>query len=121
MTIIEKIDIPQISLSQQKITDFIELSIELRDNSVVYTAKFYADEPIDDKDEGLGWQNNFNSFKCIASKTAISGIEKDFLKDTKKWAVYIMVSGFNNDIKVYFKRESEAESLFDKLHKWLYE
>lgn len=121
MTIIEKIIIPSIDLENQKVTDFTELSLEIRDNSVLYAARFYADEPVDTNDKELGWHNVFNSFKCIAGKNNIAGIEKSWLSHAKKWAVYILVSGFSNDLKMYFKRESEADEVFNKLHKWLYE
>lgn len=121
MTVIEKINIPRIDLENQKITEFMELSLELRNNSVAFITKFYADEPVNADDKDLGWENIFNSFKVIASKDKISGIEKSWLKDAKKWGIYILVTGFTNDIKVYLKREREAEEVFDKLHKWLYE
>ena len=120
MKVIEKIHIPRIDLENQKITEFIELYLEIRDNSVSYTARFYADEPKDEDDKNLGWENVFNSFCLVASKDKISGIEKAWLKESKKWTVYIFVTGFANDIKTYFKRESEAEALYQKLHNWLY-
>jgi hypothetical protein len=121
MIFIEKINIPQIDLENQKITESIELSIEIRDNSIVYTGRFYADEPKDTEDKNLGWENVFNSFRLVAAKDKISGIEKNWLPKAKRWTVYIFVDGIAADIKVYFKRESEAETFFDKLHKWLYE
>lgn len=120
MKVIDKIHIPQLDLENQKITDFTELSLEIRDNSVLYTARFYAEEPIDEDDKSLGWENVFNAFSLVASKDKISGIEKCWLKVAKKWGVYIFVSGFDNDIKAYFKRESEAEAVYQKLHNWLY-
>lgn len=121
MTFIEKIAIPSTDLKNQKITDFTELSLEIRDNSVMYTARFYADEPKSEEDKELGWENIFNSFKTVASKQNIAGVEISWLDHAKKWSVLIIVSGFNNDIKTYFKREGEAQNVFDKLHKWLYE
>lgn len=121
MTVIEKINIPQLNLENQKVTESIELSIEIRNNSIVYTGKFYADEPKDTEDKGLGWENVFNSFRLVAAKDKISGIEKSWVTNSKKWIVYIFVDGIASDIKVYFKRESEAEEFFHKLHKWLYE
>jgi hypothetical protein len=121
MTTIDKIDIAAIDLENQKITDFTELSLDIRDNSVVYTARFYADEPVDTNDKELGWHNVFNSFKVTAAKKNIAGIEKSWVSNAKKWAVYIFVDGFANDLKMYFKREGEAQTVFDKLHKWLYE
>lgn len=121
MIAVEKITIPSLDLLNQKITDFTELTLEIRDNSVMYTARFYADEPISEEDKGLGWENVFNSFKTVASKQNIAGLEISWLNHAKKWSVLIIVSGFNNDIKMYFKREGEAQNVFDKLHKWLYE
>lgn len=121
MTVLEKIDIPSIDLENQKITDFTELSLEIRDNSVAYTVRFYANEPIDENDKGLGWENVFNRFNLVASKANIAGIEINWLAHAKRWSVLILVNGFQNDIKMYFKREGEAQSVFDKLHKWLYE
>lgn len=121
MTIVEKINIPSTDLENQKITDFTELSLEIRDHSVIYTARFYADEPVDINDKGLGWENVFNSFKTVASKQNVAGLEISWLNHAKKWTVIIIVNGFNNDIKMYFKREGEAQNVFDKLHKWLYE
>lgn len=116
-----KIDIPAIDLENQKITDFTELSLVIRDNCVEYTARFYADEPKDENDKELGWHNVFNAFRLIAKKENIAGIEINWLNHAKKWSVLILVNGFSNDIKMYFKREGEAQSVFDKLYKWLYE
>lgn len=121
MIVIEKISIPNLDLENQKVTDLTELSLEIRGNSVMYTARFYADEPKDENDKELGWENVFNSFKIVAAKENIAGIEISWLHRAKKWSVLILVNGFSNDIKIYFKRESEALSLFEKLHKWLYE
>lgn len=121
MIVIEKINIPQLNLENQKVTESIELSIEIRNNCIIYTGKFFADEPKDVEDKGLGWENVFNSFRLVAAKDKISGIEKSWLPNAKKWIVYIFVDGIAADIKVYFKREGETEVFFDKLHKWLYE
>lgn len=121
MNILEKISLSSIDLENQKITDFTELSLEIRDSSVMYTARFYADEPKDENDKELGWQNVFNAFRLVASKSKIAGLELCWLDHAKKWKVLILVNGFQNDIKMYFKREGEAQSVFDKLHKWLYE
>lgn len=121
MTVIEKIDVPALNLENQKITDFTELSLEIRDNSIAYTVRLYADEPKSEDDKELGWENVFNSFKTVAAKQNIAGIEISWLNHAKKWSVLIIINGFNNDIKMYFKREGEAQNVFDKLHKWLYE
>lgn len=121
MKIIDKINIPRIDLENQKITDLTELSIEIRENSVCFIGRFYADEPIDANDKNLGWEQVFNCFKVVASKQNIAGIEKSWRHQAKKWGIFIFVNGFSNDITFYFKRESDAEEMFGKLHNWLYE
>lgn len=123
MTVIEKINIPALDLQNQIITDtdLAELSLEIRDNSVMYSVQLYADEPKSENDKALGWENVFNSFKTVASKHNVAGLEISWLNHATKWSVFIIVSGFNNDIKMYFESESEAQNVFDKLHKWLYE
>lgn len=84
MTVIEKINIPSTDLKNQKITDFTELSLEIRENSVMYTARFYADEPKSEEDNQLGWENVFNSFKTVASKQNIAGLKISWLSHAKK-------------------------------------
>lgn len=120
MKVIERIDIKPIELENQKIKECTEFYLELRDDNILYACRFYADEPKDENDKTLGWESIFNCFTTVARKSSIAGIEKVYTK-YKYWGVYIMVNGFANDMKIFFKRESEAQELFDKLHKWLYE
>lgn len=121
MTLIEKINIEPVNLEDQKISDFTELYIEIRDNSLLYCCRFYADEPNNIEDKSLGWSNVFNRFRTAATKSNIAGIELQYLPKAKKWGVYIMVNGFASDMKLFFKKEAEANTVYDKLHAWLYE
>lgn len=121
MTFIEKINIAPVNLEDQKITEFTDLFIEIRDNSLFYSCRFYADEPINPDDKSLGWKNVFNAVQVVAAKERISGLEKSFIPNTNHWGVYILVLGFAQDMKVFFKKESEAAIIFNKLHAWLYE
>lgn len=121
MTVLERIDIAPVDLEDQKITEFKELYLEIRDNSLFYSCKFYADEPKDPEDKAIGWKNLFNRVQNVAAKEKIAGIEKSFIPNTNHWGVYVMVTGFAQEIRVFFKKENEATVVFDKLHKWLYE
>lgn len=121
MIIYERINIEPVSLEDQKITESAELFIEIRENSLFYSCRFYADEPNNPDDKELGWSNVFNRFKTTASKNKISGIELSYLSKAKKWGVYIVVNGFANDMKLFFKKEADANDVYDKLHTWLYE
>jgi hypothetical protein len=121
MTVIDKINIAPVNLEDQKITEFSEIFLEIRDNSLYYSCKFYADEPKDPEDKTLGWKNLYNRVQVVASKEHICGLEKSFIANTNHWGVYALVDGFAQEIRVFFKKENEATAVFDKLHKWLYE
>lgn len=113
-----KIPIIPIKLENQNPTEIQECFIELYPTYLLYQIRFFADEPVDENDKSLGVQSVFNSFKTIALKKNVAGIEKQFTQ-SKRWAVYIMISGFAGDIKVFFKKESEADEFFEKIEKWL--
>lgn len=121
MIVIEKINISPVSLEEQKITEFREIYLEIRDNSLFYSCNFYADEPVDPEDKAMGWKNAFNRVQVVAAKDKISGLEKSFISNTNHWGVYTLVTGFAQEIRVFFKKESEATEVFNKLHQWLYE
>jgi len=114
----EKISIKPIELRNQRPTDIKDCFIELFDDHLRYRVCFYADEPIINDDTESGWEQSYNDFDITAMKRSISGVEKSFTKD-KKWGVYILVSGFSNDIKVYSKTQTVAQQLFDKIYNWL--
>lgn len=120
MIVIDRINIKPIELENQKIKECTEFYLELRDNSIEYCGRFYADEPNDENDKSLGWDSVFNCFKTVARKSNVAGIEKTYTK-YNYWGIYITISGFASDMKLFFKRESEAQEVFDKLHTWLYE
>lgn len=114
----EKIAITPIQLKNQKPTDIKESFLELHDNHVYYHIEFYADEPKDDNDFDLGWENVYNKYDIIALKKSVAGLEKSFTKD-KKWGIYIILFGFTNDLKVYFRSETAAQQFYDKIYNWL--
>lgn len=114
----EKIVFTPIPLKFQKPTDVRDCYLELLDGRCKYYAEFYADEPIIADDADSGFHSVYNKYEIVALKRNIAGIEKSFTSD-KKWVVYIIVSGFNSDIKVFFKLQSQAQELFDKIENWL--
>lgn len=81
--------------------------------------EFFANEPVIDDDDLSGWKEGvYNYFNIISMKDKISGLEQSFTKD-KKWAVYILVTGFAQDLKAFFNKRSEAEELFETIQNWL--
>lgn len=114
----ERISIQLIDLKNQRPTNIEECYIELLEDHLRYKVIFWADEPIIYNDIESGWEPVLNDYDIVAMKEKISGVEKSYTKD-KKWAVYIIITGFANDIKVYSKSKTTATILFDKIHNWL--
>lgn len=115
---IKRLPVTPITLKYQKPTEIKDSFIELFDNYLYFKLEFFADEPIIDDDLESGWESVYNSFEWTVLKKNISGLEKSQTKD-KKWKVLIVISGFANDLKVYFKSQTAAQELFDKLEDWL--
>jgi len=116
----EKLPITLIPLKNQKPTDIKESWLELSDNHLVYHVDFWADEPKDNNDHDLGWEPVYNKYDILVLKKNIAGLEKSFTAD-KKWGIYIIVSGFTNDVKCYSRSETSAQALYDKIFNWLLE
>lgn len=116
----DRISIQPIELRNQRPTEIREGFIEFFTSHLRYKIEFFADEPIIENDLDSGWERVHNSYDIIALKKSISGVEKSITKD-KKWGIYIMVDGFANDIKVYFRSQSASQQLFDKVNNWLTE
>lgn len=124
MKILETISLVPTNLSRQKPTHLLEGRMELRDNSIYYVLKFYADEtsvedPIlrEDKDQ---WEQVFNSFEITALKDKIAGIEKGWCPDSEVWRVTMCIMGFYKDINTYFDNEDIAQKFYDILTDYLF-
>ena len=115
----EKIPIIPIALEYQKPTEIQDCFVEFHEKYLYYRMRFFADEPVIDEDKDSGWSNRFNSFDTYVDKEKISGIERCFTTN-KKWGVYIIISGFATDLKIFFKKENEAVEFADKIVKWLF-
>lgn len=115
----KRINITPIKLSNQEPTEVRECYIEIHEKYLHFRMEFFANEPIiqDDPDSGLK-EGVYNFFNTIAIKEKISGLEQSFTAD-KKWVVYIIVTGFAQDIKMYFTKRSESEHAFEELNNWL--
>ena len=114
----DKIIINPIELTYQKPTDIRDCYIELFPDHLYFRLEFWADEPIIDNDPASGWESILSSYEWVAMKRNVAGIEKCFTHD-KKWGVFVIVAGFTNDLKTYYKRQSDAQIVFSKLQEWL--
>ncbi len=114
---VERIEIKQVDLEHQKNYDVKHSFIELYDDKFHFVIKFIAEERNPENPE-LGWVKGITAFDNFANKEHITGIEKWYVEKTKVWGIMLCVMGYSYDLKMYFKKESEAEIIFNKLVKW---
>ncbi len=115
----QRIEITPVNLKAQRPIEVNKFFIELAEDHLRYVLDFLASEPKDKTDETLGWEDVKNNFDVIALKKCIAGLEKSWSTWNKKWCVVIIITGFQNDLSVYFKKEEEAAALQDKIFKWV--
>lgn len=93
--------------------------IELFDNYLEFSADFIADEPKDAEDKSLGLTQTINFFKIVAVKGRIAGVEYSLTISGKRYVLVIMVTGFSEDIKVYYKEKMDGMEVYNKIKNWL--
>lgn len=114
------IEIKPMHLRNQKMSEDGELRLEFFDSYFKYIGNFYADEPTDREDHSLGWDMVYNYFEVVADKKCVSGFEKSWSHLNEHWSVYIFINGMNDDIKLFFKTQKEADAVMEKLINYLY-
>ena len=114
----EKIEFEIVSLENQKPTNVRGSHIELHEKYLRYYCDFNADEPVDDEDHALGWEDVITFLDCKALKSAISVVERCYIEKTKRWAVHIVITGTAQDLKVFFKKRKDSEEFEEKLMTW---
>ena len=115
------IDIKPMHLRNQKMSNDGELRLEFYDGYFKYIGNFYADEPKDREDHSLGWETVYNYFEVVVDKRFVAAYEKAWAHSYEHWSIYISVNGMNDDIKLFFKTQKEADAVMDKLTHYLYD
>jgi hypothetical protein len=114
----EKIDIKLLELEKQKNVEQKHCFIELRTNSLIYEHSFVAEEPEDYDHPELKWETVNNFLRLTIYKPAITALEFCWMDGSKHWKVLMAAKGINGDVRVYFKKKSEAQIFHDKIEKW---
>ena len=114
-----KIKITPIELKNQKPTEVGECFVELSDDRFVYKMDFIADEWVDNDDHSLGNEIVKNKFTATIRKEFIVGVEVGY-SYSKVWFVLIVVNGYSQDVKIYFRTEGVAQDLSNKILEWLF-
>ncbi len=115
-----RIDIIPLKLENQiPIGEDGALWVELHVDYIKMRHEFTASEPKDIEDKSLGWEVVRNSYELFAFKKFIVGVEREWISNGKKWAIYIMVEGKSTDIKWYYRTEAKATETFNIIQDWL--
>ena len=115
------------SLRNQVIRKTYDAFVELHEDRMHYKVKFKADEPKDREDESLGWEEVNTCWERIVFKERISGVEIEYIQATanndnkeNRWCVVICMTGFKDDIKVFFEKEPPAREFLKQISDWLF-
>jgi hypothetical protein len=124
-----KIQLKAVKLTKQIITKITEFHLELHEKNpsdpasgwgetFEYIACFEATEFVNPDDELMGVKSAITHFKVFGYKKDVVAIEISFVEHANVWLVALVANGFSNDIKMYFKKQEEAESVYEILKKW---
>ncbi len=116
----ERIDIKQFDLENEKVTEAIQLSIELHDRFLIYEAEYYSEVPVSDDDHSMGWKNVYNKFRIKIKRPLFISVEFHWLDLRELYKVEIEARGYSNTLKFYFKTEKEAENVYQKLDNYIF-
>lgn len=122
-----KLPFKLISLENQEIVEAKEAYLELLDDHLLWITHFIAEEPINIDDKMMGSREVENCWRVLVLKSNAVGVDKILthaedpengsLKYT--WKIMISIMGMNDDIRMYFKKESEAEDFYQKISAWI--
>jgi hypothetical protein len=110
----DKITLELCSLSKQRVLEQREYEFDLCENHFSLRLRFKAEEP-SQIDEEMPWIEVDNDFEMVYPRRKFAGIEKVWLQEDKRWKIVISIDGVGSDIKIYFKRQAECETVFKQL------
>lgn len=110
-----KIVLPICSLERQKVTTEVESYLVLENDFLEFKLEFQA-EVKDDDTEIWRPENAFLNF--FTAREKVVGVELAWLEDAKRWKITILVMP-DNEIKIYFKKRTDAEPVFEKVTNYI--
>ncbi len=119
---IEKIDIKQFDLHNEKVTEPVNLYIEFGNDYLMYVAEYYGEQPkAEDKDDHtLGWEPIYQNFKIKVKRECFVSVEINWNNKREMWQVELEASGYPNTIKFYFQTERDAQVVYKKLDEYVF-
>jgi len=119
---IEKINIGQFDMANEKVLHTMHLYIELTDHYFRYAGKYLASHPVADNpdDHSLGWHEvNVNFDLKIKRECAVS-LEKNWVQKRQFYDIEIEFLGYSHTVKVYFERAKDMLEVYHKLDEYIF-
>lgn len=117
---IDIIRIKPISLSRQRVVEFERCELTLNQEHALYVIQFLAEEPANDEDEMLCWNERMIKDMCAFRKSSVAAIDLHYNSGEEKHTIYISINGMAEDIKLWFENEEEAKGVFTKIGNWVF-
>ena len=117
----EQIEFKMIDLEFEKYIEQKECYVCLHENFFEYKVRYLAETPKDKDETPLIWENEATYYHRFVIKDDITNIDLQNVVNKKaeaRWVVNIDFRGTATMIRVYFKGESLAKSLLNKLILW---
>lgn len=114
----ERIDIEQIDLTKEKCTESVHLFIEFGENYFRYVGEYYAEEENDD--EMLGKKDTYHRWDEKIKRENICVIDLRWSLNNKCYMVEIEASGKGENILLFFKKEKDAQKVYDRLDEFIF-
>jgi hypothetical protein len=117
----EQIEFKMIDLEFEKYIEQKECYVRLHDLFLEYKIRYLAETPKDKDETPLIWETEVTYYHRFVVKDDITNINIENVTNKKaeaKWCICIDFRGTSSMIKVYFKENALAKSLFSKLLLW---
>lgn len=123
----EKIDLILLSPRNQKIKKQYDAYVILYKDRLHYKVEFKAEELKSKEDESMGWEDVMNCWERIVKREMVVGVEIKYIAAThqnrnteNKWGVAINITGYNEDVIIWFNEEEAARVFMVKINDWVF-
>lgn len=119
---IERIDIKQFNMTNEKVINTCLLYIELGDNYFLYVGEYYGQQPKGDDhdDHSLGWEDVYFNFRNKIKRDAIVSVDRLYNEKYDNWRIELEANGYPNPLRLYFETEAECEIMYQRLDEFIF-
>lgn len=116
----KRIDIEQCDLKNEKCTEGVYLYIEFCENYLLYAGEYYSTFPKDVEDLSLGNEDKYHKFIDKVKIDRVSSMSINWSNTHSLYYIEIDVTGKSENMIFFFKKEKDAQFLFNKLDEFIF-